>query len=84
MSFLFDSGDDGPSEAEILAKQVKEAEKRDDNLRNLAIQGNKKGVFQLLGRRNTSLGLPGTTNAASLSNLGSGVRAGGGAANARK
>jgi len=56
MPGIFGGGDDGPSAAEILEKQRKEAERKARDLRGLALRDKNKGVTaQLLGdRSNTS------------------------------
>ena len=63
MSFLFPS-DDGPSAAEILAEQRKQAERRRRGINEQArLQKNKGVQGQLLGARNTnpSQNLPGSS-----------------------
>lgn len=62
MSFLFGAQDSGPSAAEILAEQRKQAEKRRQGLNQQAINLKSKGITgQLLGARkiNPSQSLPG-------------------------
>lgn len=61
MSFIFDQGiQDGPSAQEILAKRRREAEKKQQGIRESIIRDKSKGVnAQLLGNRNPSFKLPG-------------------------
>ena len=62
MSFLFGVQDDGPSAAEVLAEQRKQAERRRKGINQQAKEQKSKGVQgQLLGaRRNPSQKLPGS------------------------
>jgi len=62
MSFLFGAQDDGPSAAEVLAEQRKQAERRRQGIIRTAKENKTKGVQgQLLGaRRNPSQKLPGS------------------------
>lgn len=62
MSFIFGQQDSGPSAAEILAEQKKQAERRRQGIIQQAKENKTKGVQgQLLGaRRNPSQNLPGS------------------------
>lgn len=62
MSFLFPQ-DDGPSAAEVLAEQQRQAKRRQQGINQQAERDKNKGVSgQLLGaRRNPSQKLPGSS-----------------------
>lgn len=61
MTWLFEQKDDGPSAAEVLAEQRKQADRRRRGINQQAKENKSKGVQgQLLGaRRNPSQTLPG-------------------------
>lgn len=57
------SQDKGPTAAQILAEQRKQANARTQGLREFALRDKQKGVnAQLLGRRNPSFTAPGQSN----------------------
>ena len=64
MPGIFGGGDIGPSDAEILEKQRKEAEKKARDLRGLALSDATKGVSaQLLGNRGVNTSFNAATKA---------------------